>query len=815
MKLVFHLKEFTLPPSFGSALGISDDILSNLQENKQYVVKSNVSEIVFQSFINYLINNDIPEINDDNISEYDELSEEFNCMENIINLYKLKAKNETNFSLIMQNTNLKKQIEEKKQQLQKNKNNYDQITQNLLEKYFGNCTFTKFPSDKQQFLYICTHESIDNVKNYLKEFQQKIVTQNELTFSLDEENLTATLTDCGEKGIINIPSIVNYQSREFNVTNYQNIFFDSKNIKKITFSKDIQIDSIYNHSFMHSSVRYLSISPSVSEIGDFSFSMSKIKMIEFQPDSKLKKIGKFAFFRSNVEAISIPSTVEEFGEGWCKQTNKLEKINIMENNDVQNIQNFKDLVIGKSIIDSNLFDVLHFASREVVYVKIPQFIRIISAYAFDHCEQLKFVEFDKNSQLEIIEKFAFSNCSLGRISIPKHVKIIEEGVFSNCEYLYQVNFDENSELQLIEKDAFENTSIQSISIPKNVTQIYENTFYLCKSLKEVEFSNDSELKTINKNAFLRSSIEKLTIPSTFVQFCKGWRNGTEKLSEIQIVSNNNNNPNIINYKDQFILGKSNSKNDTYDVLLFANQNLVNVKVPPLIKQIASGAFYHCNYNIKIEKHSLLELIDDYAFSENNVLEEIFIPSHVKKIGDHAFCYCENLKRVEFNENSNLESIGRLSFAHSLIENFVVPPKVTRIGELAFSMCSHLRRIEMPENLKIKELERYTFTSTALESISIPSCVEIIGDNVFTYCKYLKKVEFSANSKLKIIGENAFQESAIESIEIPMHVTKICPYAFSCCGNLEKVIFSDQSELRIIEKGVFSNSYIKYYSFPCN
>ena len=112
----------------------------------------------------------------------------------------------------------------------------------------------------------------------------------------------------------------------------------------------------------------------------------------------------------------------------------------------------------------------------------------------------------------------------------------------------------------------------------------------------------------------------------FTQFCKGWRNGTEKLREIQIVSNNNSNEqNIINYKDQFILGKSDSKNDIYDVLLFANQNLIDVTVPPFIKQIASGAFYHCNYNIKIEKQSLLELIDDYAFSENTVLEDIFIP----------------------------------------------------------------------------------------------------------------------------------------------------------------------------------------------
>ncbi|KAK8840225.1 hypothetical protein M9Y10_031170 [Tritrichomonas musculus] len=49
-----------------------------------YHDKSNVSEEVFQSFLNYLINDEEPDINLDNVNQYYEISQEFNLLQEII-----------------------------------------------------------------------------------------------------------------------------------------------------------------------------------------------------------------------------------------------------------------------------------------------------------------------------------------------------------------------------------------------------------------------------------------------------------------------------------------------------------------------------------------------------------------------------------------------------------------------------------------------------------------------------------------------------------------------------------------------------------
>ena len=97
IKLILKSKEFIMPPDFCTCLNSNLSVLTNLETKKEYEVKSEVSTEIFQTFINCMINRIFPDINDDNISEYELLSKEFNYMEEYINLYKLKFHNEHNF----------------------------------------------------------------------------------------------------------------------------------------------------------------------------------------------------------------------------------------------------------------------------------------------------------------------------------------------------------------------------------------------------------------------------------------------------------------------------------------------------------------------------------------------------------------------------------------------------------------------------------------------------------------------------------------------------------------------------------------------
>ena len=85
-KLILRSKEFQIPSNVKYLRKIPDDIRNSLffNPNNQYYVQSNVSEEVFQSFVDYWINNTLPDIRKDNISEYLQISQEFNLLKELI-----------------------------------------------------------------------------------------------------------------------------------------------------------------------------------------------------------------------------------------------------------------------------------------------------------------------------------------------------------------------------------------------------------------------------------------------------------------------------------------------------------------------------------------------------------------------------------------------------------------------------------------------------------------------------------------------------------------------------------------------------------
>ncbi|MBQ3151565.1 MAG: sigma-70 family RNA polymerase sigma factor [Clostridia bacterium] len=100
-----------------------------------------------------------------------------------------------------------------------------------------------------------------------------------------------------------------------------------------------------------------------------------------------------------------------------------------------------------------------------------------------------------------------------------------------------------------------------------------------------------------------------------------------------------------------------------------------------------------------------------AFSGNENIVSVSMPSGVSRIGQEAFSECINLSSV--NLPSSLQSIGNGSFYGCVSLNSVnIPSGTTSIGDDAFYNC------------------------TSLASVTIPSSVTSIGDNVFGGCTSL-------------------------------------------------------------------------------
>lgn len=165
------------------------------------------------------------------------------------------------------------------------------------------------------------------------------------------------------------------------------------------------------HSIEYESTKYI-----VKSISQSSFKDSEsIKMILFAPNSELTTIRKYAFANSTIETLLFTSNVSQLDDGWCYNTPALSKTTIVPNNEYfLSIDN--KMILGKSNLYSDVYDVLVFVSRDVKTITIPSFIKQISSYAFQH------------SHIE-------------SIFIPRHAIKICEGAFDHCEKFRNVEFE--------------------------------------------------------------------------------------------------------------------------------------------------------------------------------------------------------------------------------------------------------------------------------------------------------------------------------------------------------------------------------------
>lgn len=82
--LILNSKSYFIPSQFPKLDDISANIYKDLIDNQKYIVKSFVKEDVFESFIQYLIDNKKPDINFQNKHDFSLLSQEFNIMGNVL-----------------------------------------------------------------------------------------------------------------------------------------------------------------------------------------------------------------------------------------------------------------------------------------------------------------------------------------------------------------------------------------------------------------------------------------------------------------------------------------------------------------------------------------------------------------------------------------------------------------------------------------------------------------------------------------------------------------------------------------------------------
>ena len=356
------------------------------------------------------------------------------------------------------------------------------------------------------------------------------------------------------------------------------------------------------------------------------------------------------------------------------------------------------------------------------------------------------------STLETIESYAFSDyAGLTRITIPKAVKSIGNYAFSSCKNLQEVVFENNTQLEEIGEGVFSGcSSLQSFTYPIPVTTVKNNMFYKCTSLTNINYTDPNVLEKIGNSAFDRCN--------SFISL------------------NTNQYPNL---KE---IGEG----------AFEHSGLTEVILSNPLGKIGKYVFYGCEKIRNMVLPTNLEVIPD-GFAdlhlENGVcedIEELFIPKSVKTIGKYAFAGWEKVKKLTFEEGSNLESIGESAF-HGLgwqttVESLEIPAscKEMGIGALYDSNIKHVILNGMPRG--------GAWDRTYAETIVLPVGLPNITDG---YLAETNVRQLDIPNSVKYMGGHGHSgkfylmsgSPAIMHLTLPSHLTDISCYSFGDMNNV--------------------------------
>lgn len=209
-------------------------------------------------------------------------------------------------------------------------------------------------------------------------------------------------------------------------------------------------------------------------------------------------IGNFAFENcSDLKSVEIPASVTSIGSAAFKDCSGLESMNIDEANTTYENPEGSNAIVEKS-------------SKTLVAgcknTKIPDDVKIIGAYAFCGCSDLKSIEIPDN--VSEIQVAAFDDCSnLTAIHIPAGVDKIALGVFMGCSNLNSITIDSANRSYespgnanaIIDKGTM--TLLEGSNntvIPEGVKVIWQNAFAGTYTLKE--YHNSCKCNIHSRNA---------------------------------------------------------------------------------------------------------------------------------------------------------------------------------------------------------------------------------------------------------------------------------------------------------------------------
>lgn len=502
------------------------------------------------------------------------------------------------------------------------------------------------------------------------------------------------------------------------------------------------------------------VTDKTTTIGDYAFAYTKSQEVVF-PDT-LEKFGKRSFYSSSVTTAVIPANVRTFGEemfngsrlGEISFASEL-KAETLADGMFSSCWNLRTVTIPKNInkLGKNMFaysglQKVDFADGSKVSVigdsafvgcqieefHVPDGVTTIAYNTFNFCQNLKTLEFGKNSNCTTIEDFAFENClRLEKIELP-------------------------SKMVSIGRSAFWNSGLKQIGIGKGIESIAEGAFSHCQQLDTITVDSANKVYTAENGVlFNKDKTELICYPAA--------KTGSYQIPE-----------NVKKIGVSAFAGASKLEKITFAAGL---------------EEIGGYAFSECTSLGVPELPSKLITIGENAFEYcTSFNSEITIPKTVISVGRFAFYMDYDLNKITIESDSSLSRLGYGAFGYCGIEDFTIPENVSSMGQEIFTGCTKLIAVTFEADSQLENLAAWTFSGAEeLRQITFEegSSLKNIEARALEGLGKLQRITLENCKQLTKIGNYAFKnDSALSEITFPESLTEIGRYAFYGCTSLSRL-----------------------------
>lgn len=597
-------------------------------------------------------------------------------------------------------------------------------------------------------------------------------------------------------------------------------FMECPNLSDINFGK---VEVIEFRAFMgDKKLTKVNFTDSVIDIQTEAFNNCAIEQLEL---NKVQKINYMAFANNNLNELTLPKSVSVLDEANMFDNNPIKKVTLEYDTLSNRSGNLFRVIMGtntyKNITD--LILVAPYGEDEEPVVDSAFGAQHVPDYGYNYTRDNNFGK--ESSYKNIIKNnYFYGMSSLVNVTIGEGYEFIgaqaffTDNIYNSKDYYKLKKVSLPSTLKGIGSLAFAYNLVNDVDmkLPSNLDYIGYQAFFKCPGFKDK--LDIPSLRVIGTNAFAYSGVgnvyfhDKLEFVGS--QSIFETPNVKEIIFDVDYFALPNTGdyygymPNIDLEQQSFFRHMDNHQE--YDLIKFTDKVvkepcngfekrgmpmdgfMYNVKAKEIDmeetawKSIGKDMFLRGKIGtLKLPKN--LEYINQTAFFETEIANELYLPNTIKTIDANAF----NSAKLKINQiPENIEVIGYAAFFNSdFHSNPIVPNTVKSIGTSAFGALpdsgivresftfdcdlpisvtqgnnihsltynTDVKNLVLTEN--VKELPTNTmidseFYGMALETARIDG-VKILPQKAFQDNLSLKSVDFSKNKNLTEIKDHAF------------------------------------------------------------